>query len=489
MGEPDNQEKAFPNFWLPHYWGRGVSCPVHQYFMTKHLKLFALLTLLLLPTAVHARPAAPAADPEAAEEALPPAAAKNPNAPRPPVLVPVCRSQYAILVDAVTGKVLWQRGSDKPRAIASTTKMLTAILLLEKGHLDDIVTAPPGVQNLPESSLHLKPGEKLTLRDLLYAMLLRSANDTAVTGAVYLDGSVSKFAVDMNRKAKEIGATHSHFVTPNGLGAPGHYSTAADLAKIACYGVNTFPMFNTIVKTPVYKIKRSMNMKDVWVKNTSRTYLAKFPGADGIKTGYIRAAGHCFVGSATRGGWRLVAVALNSPSCREDVESLLDYGFDNFHPEPVLSKGDLVGTVTVPTAAAPVAVKSAKSLFVVVSNHHLAPRWTLKVKPLAALPSAPVAAGTPLGTVTVLVGGKPSASGTVLAAREAPMKPFTALAQTGKAVGLTLAKIAGALAALALLVLGGMILYGRTIAKNARLGGDRIAPDVRRVDRSGPRPR
>ena len=465
--------------------------------MTKYLKLFALLTLLLLPAVLHAAPAPLPADPEASEEALPPTPAKAlppPNAPRPLVLIPVCRSQYAILVDAVTGKVLWQRNSDKPRAIASTTKMLTAILLLERGHLDDIVTAPPGVQLLPESSLHLKPGEKLTLRDLLYAMLLRSANDTAVTGAVYLDGSVSKFADDMNAKAKEIGATHSHFVTPNGLGAPGHYSTAADLAKIACYGVNTFPMFNTIVKTPVYKIKRSIDTKDVWVKNTSRTYLAKFPGADGIKTGYIRAAGHCFVGSATRGGWRLVAVALNSGTCREDVESLLNYGFDNFKPEPIVSKDDLVGTVNVPSAAAPVAVKSAKSLFVVVSKRHPAPPWTLKVKPLPALPSAPVAEGTRLGTVTVLVGGKPSATGAALAAREAPLMPLTALAQTGKTVGMTMAKIAGALGALALLVLRGMILYGRikygrTIAKNAGLGGDRVAASVRRVDRSGPSPR
>ncbi len=464
--------------------------------MTRHQKLFALLALLallLLPTALHAAPVPLPADPEASEEA-PPAlsqARPAPNAPRPPVLVPVCRSQYAILVDAVTGKVLWQRNSNAPRAIASTTKMLTAILLLERGHLDDVVTAPPGVQLLPDSSLHLKPGEKLTLRDLLYALLLRSANDTAVTGAVYLDGSVPKFASEMNQKAKEIGATRSHFVTPNGLGAPGHYSTAADLAKIACYGVNTFPMFNTIVKTPAYKIKRSMNTKDVWVKNTSRTYLAKFPGADGIKTGYIRAAGHCFVGSATRGGWRLVAVALNSGTCREDVESLLDYGFDNFRPEPIVSKDDLVGTVSVP-AAAPVAVKSAKSLFVVVSKRRPAPAWKLKVTPSAALPSAPIAAGTRLGTVTVLVNGKPSAKGDVLAARDAPLMPLTALARTGKTVGLTLAKIAGALGALALLVLGGMLLYGklkygRTIAKNARLGGDRVAADVRNVDRSGPR--
>ncbi len=132
-----------------------------------------------------------------------------------------------------------------------------------------MVTAPNGVQYLPDSSLHLKPGEKLTLRDLLYAMLLRSANDTAVTGAVYLSGSVPAFAKQMNLKAKEIGATHTHFVTPNGLPAPGHYSTAADLAKIACYALNNLPQFNEIVRTPVYNVNRSVDKRDVWVKNTA----------------------------------------------------------------------------------------------------------------------------------------------------------------------------------------------------------------------------
>ena len=410
--------------------------------------------------------------------AIPPAAALP--------LTPVVHSRYAILVDAVTGKVLWQRNAEAPRAIASTTKMLTAILLLERGHLDDIVTAPNGVQYLPDSSLHLRPGEKLTLRDLLYAMLLRSANDTAVTGAVYLDGSVPAFAKDMNAKAKEIGATHSHFVTPNGLPAPGHYSTAGDLAIIAEYAVNNLPMFNTIVKTQAYKVHRSMDTRDVWVKNTSTTFLRKFPGADGIKTGYIHQAGHCFVGSATRGGWRLIAVALNSNECREDVESLLNYGFAEFQPTTIIHEGDPIGSVSIPSAAAPVPVNCSDVLFIVSPRRKPVPEAQVTMTPLPLLPQAPIARGTRLGTVSVSVDGKTQTTAAALAAEDVPVRPgFAVLQTTGKA-GLTLLKAAGGLAALAVLLLGGMVLYGRTAAKSAGLGWDRLAAGLRGMDHRRP---
>lgn len=403
---------------------------------------------------------------------------------KPPALI--VHSHYAILVDAASGKVLWQRNADTPRPIASTTKMLTAILLLERGHLDDVVTAPNGVQYLPDSSLHLKPGEKLTLRDLLYAMLLRSANDTAVTGAVYLSGSVPAFAKEMNAKAKEIGAIHSHFVTPNGLPAPGHFSTAADLAKIAAYAVNNLPQFNVIVKTPVYKVHRSGDQRDVWVKNTATTFLKKFPGADGIKTGYIHAAGHCFVGSATRGGWRLIAVALDSNGCREDVESLLDYGFREFAPLTVLHQCDPVGTVDIPSAAQPVKVDCSDTTFIVVSKRRPAPPTEIKLLPLPLLPQAPIAAGTRLGTVSVLVDGKPQATAAAVAADTVALRPAAALLQKTKALGPPLARTVGAVAALAALTFGGITLYGRTTAKSARLRRDRLAAGVRSVDRRRP---
>jgi len=450
----------------------------------KSLTILLSLPLLLLPLAPHAAPprvkatvkqaAAPPVDSEAGQQGAAPA---KPAPPKGPV-VPAVHSRYAILVDAVTGKVLWARNADAPRPIASTTKMMTAILLLERGHLDDIVTAPPGVQYLPDSSLHLKPGEKLTLRDLLYALLLRSANDTAVTGAVYLNGSVPAFAKQMNLKAREIGATHSHFVTPNGLPAPGHYSTAADLAKIACYALNTLPQFDQIVKTPLYRVHRSVDTKDVWVKNTATTFLKRFPGADGVKTGYIHAAGHCFVGSATRGGWRMVAVALNSGTCREDVESLLSYGFADFRPTTVVPKDDLVGSVDIPSASAPVRVKAATALFLVSSRLRPLPTYAVRVTPLPLLPQAPIAAGTRLGTVTILVDGKPQATGDALAAEDVAVRPATAFVKATKTIGRAALKVIGALAALLMVGGGGWIFYARATAKSARRRRDRFPAGV-----------
>jgi len=447
--------------------------------VTKRL-ITLLLPLFLLQTAhvTHAR----SADPESGQEALPssPAVPAPLKVTRP--IVPVVRSQYAVLVDVATGKVIWERNANAQRPIASTTKMMTAILLLERGRLDDIVTAPNGVQYLPDSSLHLKPGEKITLRDLLYAMLLRSANDTAVTGAVYLNGSVPAFANQMNLKAKEIGALHTHFVTPNGLPAPGHYSTAADLAKIACYGLNNLPQFNEIVRTPAYKVNRSIDKRDVWVKNTAATFLKKFPGADGVKTGYIKQAGHCFVGSATRNGWRLVAVCLDSGKCREDVESLLNYGFADFQTTPTVHKNDPVGTIAIPSAAQPVRVEALEDVAIAVSRFKPVPSYTVKLTPIPLLPQAPIAAGTKLGTFTILIDGKPQATGDAIASDTVAVKPMAALMKTTKTIGLTLLKVIGLVALLAILCFGGLAIYARTAAKGARRRRNRITPGVRGVD-------
>ena len=437
------------------------------------------LTTLLLALALGMVPAH-GAPPKAPKPAAKPGEVK----PVGPTL-PVEHSKYAVLMDAVTGKVLWGRNENARRAMASTTKMMTATLLLERGHLNDIVVAPKGIDKLPESSLHLSPGEKISLHDLLYAMLLRSANDTAVAGADYLAGSVPAFVALMNQKAREIGATGTHFVTPNGLSAAGHYSTAADLARIAAYAANTQPLFNQIVRTQKYKIRRSMHIHDVWVKNTADKFLKTFPGADGIKTGYIHEAGHCFVGSATRKGWRLIAVALNSPTCREDVESVLNYGFANFLPTTVVPQGAQVGTVTVPLAAAPVPVQAGSDIRAVLSRWKPKPGFEISVTPLVPLPAAPVRQGTKLGTVVVSLDGRTQATGDAVAARDVPVQTATVLLRTTKRLGLTLLSVLGvALGAIMLLAVGGMI-YG-TATKSARRRRRRVAARMRDVDSGGP---
>lgn len=362
--------------------------------------------------------------------------------------VPTVHSHYAVLIDATSGKILWARNANSEREVASTTKMMTAILLLERGHLNDVVTAPKAVLGSPESSLHLTPGETLTLHDLLYAMLLRSANDSAITGACYLSGSVPAFVQQMNLKAAELGCTHTHFVTPNGLYAPGHYSTAADLATIAAYAVNNLPEFNTIVKTQKYKISRSMHIHDVWMRNTATTFLKQFPGADGIKTGYISQAGHCFVGSATRtdsGGrpWRLIAAALDSNKCREDVESLLNYGFANYTRTLAVRQNSPVGKVDLATAARPASARAGADIYAVESRWHPLPTFQTRLVPLAKPPRAPVAEGTKVGTVEVLANGKVQATGDAVCTEDMALKPSLALAKTGKSVGRGAAHLLG----------------------------------------------
>lgn len=429
--------------------------------MTK-LSCLLVFWMLLLPGVCLAQ-----ADPEASQAGteIAPAFAALPVVVGP--TVPTLHSKYAVLVDVTSGKVLWGRNQDAPRAIASTTKIMTAILLLERGRLTDSVVGPPGIQSLPESSLHIRTGERIPLKDLLYAMLLRSANDTAVAGADYLCGSVPAFAAQMNLKARAIGATHTHFVTPNGLSAPGHYSSAADLAKIASYAVTRLPLFNTIVKTQKYKITRSIDTKDVWVRNTASTYLKFFPGADGIKTGYIHQAGHCFVGSATRldaqgRPWRMIAVALNSPSCREDVMSLLDYGFANYQPTLALAKDAPIGTVAVPLASAPVPVVARADLRAIVSRWRAAPQFEVRVAPLPRVPPAPIMAGTKLGTVTVYALGKPQASGDAVAARDVPLAPAVTFARTSRRVGREALEVLAGLLAFATLLIVGIKSYVRT---------------------------
>ncbi len=431
--------------------------------------------------------------------------------PSPVPTTPTVHSHYAVLIDADTGKILWGRNENSEREIASTTKIMTAILLLERGHLDDLVTAPAAVKGSPESSLHLSPGETVPLHDLLYAMLLRSANDTAIAGATYLCGSVPAFVEQMNLKAAELGCAHTHFVTPNGLYAPGHYSTAADLATMARYATLNLPEFNEIVKTQKYKITRSMHVHDEWVKNTSFTFLKTFPGADGIKTGYIHQAGHCFVGSATRKDadgkpWRLIAVALDSNDCREDVMSLLNYGFANTTRTLAVPQGTPLGTINVSTAAGPVPVQASGDVEAVVSRWHPVPRFTAALLPLPTLPAAPIAAGTKLGTFTVLVDGRVQASGDAVASQSVALKPSLAVMKTTKSIGRTAFKIVCGVFGVAMLFFMGVMMYARAAhkkafgqryltrrldaatgrrrapAKTARKRRNRLAPGVRSVD-------
>lgn len=308
----------------------------------------------------------------------------------------------AILTDAVTGQILYQKNAQVRRPMASTTKIMTAIIVIENCSMDEVVTASENASKVPYTSLHLKPGEQVKVKDLLYALMIRSANDSAVALAEHVAGSVEGFAAMMNAKAKELGAKNTHFVNPNGLYAKDHYSTAYDLALITRYALK-LPVFNEIITTQRVIIDRSINKQDLLISTKSK-FLKNYPGADGVKSGYIKQAGYCYVGSATRGGWRLVSAVLKSNDSQADTSALMNYGFKNYQRLILAHTKQPVETIAVKGGDQELKVVPAERVHVVVkAGNQKAAKTEIKLDEI----SAPVKKGDKVGTLTAIVDGRP----------------------------------------------------------------------------------
>lgn len=241
----------------------------------------------------------------------------------------------AILVDAQTGRVLYEKNADRQSLIASTTKIMTALVVCEQCNVLDRVRIPKEAVGIEGSSIYLKEGEILTVQELLYGLMLHSGNDAAVALAIYCGGTVEGFAELMNDKARRLGMKNSHFANPNGLDAPGHYSTAEDMAILSAYAMEN-PIFAKTVSA------RTVNITGRSLKNHNRL-LWMVDGADGVKTGYTKAAGRILVSSATRQGRRLIAVTMNDPSDWQDHKTLLEKGFSGYQVRRIVSEGDSLG--------------------------------------------------------------------------------------------------------------------------------------------------
>ncbi len=266
--------------------------------------------------------------------------------PEPPRVTAEC----AVVMDAATGKVLWGKNKDYPRPPASTTKIMTALLLVEQCDLQAKIVAPEGVEGVEESSLHLVPGETLTAYEMLQALMIRSANDVAMSVAHHLAGSEAGFAARMNARARELGCENTHFVNPHGLTAEGHVSTAHDLARIARHAM-TLDAFCEAAKKRRHSVTRDKNLEDLLLVSRNKL-LEMDETVDGIKTGYTKAAGRCFVGSAVRGGSRLIAVVLNSQDWAADTLLLFDWAEANFERREILARGAECGSIRVADCAA-----------------------------------------------------------------------------------------------------------------------------------------
>lgn len=254
-------------------------------------------------------------------------------------------AKSAIIIDEGTGKVLWQKDADTPRFPASTTKIMTGLLLLEHTLPTDIITAPADIEKVKESSMHLKPFEQVTANHMLYALMLRSANDGCYAVAMHIAGSVPAFSKMMNDRARQIGCTNTHFNNPNGLNDPLHTTTARDLALIAREAMK-YETFREVVRTKKKEIARSVNQKDKHMV-TRNKWLLKDITADGIKTGYTRPAGHCYVGSATRNGFRVITALMKSDNWQKDHKEMLDWAYRHYQKEEVIQKGEVVGNLPI----------------------------------------------------------------------------------------------------------------------------------------------
>jgi D-alanyl-D-alanine carboxypeptidase (penicillin-binding protein 5/6) len=330
-------------------------------------------------------------------------------------------ARSAILIEASTGQVLFSKNADLRLPPASLTKMMTAIIVLERCGLDEQVTASQRAANTPASSLHLQVGEKVTVRDLLYALMLRSANDAAVALAEHAAGSVEQFVQLMNQKARELGATRTHFANPHGLHDPNHYSTARDLATIARYAMEN-PQFRALVRQRRAIISRSIKQDDLWLVNKAK-FLEIYPWAEGIKTGFTRQAGYCFAGAASQNGRRLISVVLNSPQREVDTIALMEYGFREWQPIALGEVGQVVGSATVKNGVqerAPVKLGQA-ALWVVPRREASRYRW--KIMPLEL--QAPIDSGAPAGWAVLLRDGSPQLKVPLQTAQAVAVRPLS----------------------------------------------------------------
>lgn len=251
----------------------------------------------------------------------------------------------AVLLEAKTGRVLYEKNAHEKMPMASTTKIMTAIVALECGDVNDTVVVSQNASGVEGSSIWLSVGEKMTLSDMLFGLMLASGNDAAVAIAEHVGGSVEGFVALMNKKAQEIGAYNTNFVNPNGLPAENHYTTAYDLALISAYAMQN-DYFCEIVKTQYKTLPWEGHEWNRVVKNKNKI-LWSYEGGNGVKTGYTKEAGKCLSAAAMRGSMQLVSVVLNAPDMFNDCIKILDHGFENFENRVIMQSGEYVGDVAV----------------------------------------------------------------------------------------------------------------------------------------------
>jgi len=367
-------------------------------------------------------------------------------APAPP-RVPA--ADAAIVVDARDGTVMFAKRPDQERAIASTTKLMTALLSLEEAEPDEVFTAPAYSPAPAESRINLREGERMTVEDLLEALLLESANDAAVALAENISGSREAFVEEMNDRAGELGLDHTSYANPIGLDQPGNYSSARDLATLASVLLRN-PRFARIVDMPKATLESGARPRVVVNRND---LVAAYPWVSGVKTGFTLNAGNVLVGSAQRGPRaRVVSVVLGEPTEAardEDTLTLLRWGLDRFSRVRMLDQGRAL-------ASADIKYRDEKARLVPRRDVSLTIRAGTRLRRRVNAPEeleGPVAAGERVGSVTVLVDGRPVRRVALVTADDVPGAGTLRVLLSVLGVPLTLLIAVGILVAAVLAIL------------------------------------
>lgn len=311
-----------------------------------------------------------------------------------PVKAGAISAECAILIDAQTGRVLYEKKAEEKSLIASTTKIMTALVICEQTNVLDRVKIPKEAVGIEGSSMYLKEGEVLTVQELLYGLMLQSGNDAAVALAIYCGGTVEGFTELMNDKAHRLGMTQSHFANPNGLDSPGNYSTARDMAILTAYAMQN-PIFAQTVST------KTITIGERCLRNHNKL-LWQLEGANGVKTGYTKAAGRILISSVTRMGRQLIAVTFNAPDDWQDHKTLIEDGFSRFTVQQLVRQGQTLGQLELAGGQeASVDLIAAEDFSYSLAQGE---RVTISL-PEAGFAYAPVAEGQEAGFAHILVDG------------------------------------------------------------------------------------
>ncbi len=314
---------------------------------------------------------------------------------------PSVSAQSAVVIEASSGRVLYEKNAESKLPMASTTKIITAMVALQQGKLTDKVKISSIAAETEGSSMYLETGEIMTLEELLYGLMLASGNDAAVAISEHLGGT-EKFVAQMNQTAKTLGATNTHFENPNGLPHENHYSTAYDMALLTAKGLEN-ANFSKIVSTKSYSISGEGKSYSRTLTNHNKL-LRMMEDCIGVKTGFTKAAGRCLVSAAKRNGMTLICVTLNAPDDWNDHQTLYHHLFSHYQLCPLVRAGIPLATIPVEHSQTTSLPLTAKEDFLYPLAENEYSNTTLSISPPL---SAPVADGTEGGSATVYLGNTP----------------------------------------------------------------------------------